>query len=115
VSENGQRYIGDVVFDGLCTEPGFKTEAEKLIRGDWRTGSDDFARYIETRVDAVLADIEEETWGTLGPFYLEGRVMATRIDRERDPWLWAYRHMVGAHISPEAARDALNRIAEEKR
>lgn len=109
MSEGETRYIGDVLFDELEKVPGFIDAARKLIAADWRTGTESFRDHTEPMVSKVLEGEPFESWGDLDYGYLARRAMGN-IDPQREPWLWAYAQLVFAHIAPDVAREALNRI-----
>lgn len=107
----GVRYIGDVVFDVLTSEPGFLDEARPLIAEDWRTGTENFKEYAGPLAGAVFAVGGFEAYGDFDYRYLERRVMSEVLDMHQDPWLWTYDALIGALIDPIVARTALNGIA----
>jgi hypothetical protein len=110
VSARVKRYLGDVLFDELTKTPGFMDKARELVAADWRAGTGSFREYVETLLDGVFEAGSFGTCGDLNYFYLEQRVMDDVLDVHRDPWLWAYGALVGAHIPPAVARTALNGI-----
>jgi hypothetical protein len=61
-------------------------------------------------VDAIFAEGGFKGWGDYDPSYLERRVMEDVTDPHRDPWLWAYAHLVGAHEDADTVRAVLNGI-----
>lgn len=105
-----KRYLGDVLFDELTKTPGFMDKARELVAADWKMGTESFREYAETLLDGIFEADGLGTYGDLNYFYLEQRVMDGALDANRDPWLWAYGALVGAHIPPVAARTALNAI-----
>lgn len=105
----GTRYIGDVIFDRLTSLPDFTKRARELIAADWRTGTDSFRRFADPLVKEVFEVGGFKAWGDYQIPYLEQRVMGALSPR-REPWLWAYANLTGAHIAPEDAREALNRV-----
>lgn len=111
---NGARYIGDVLLDMLSTNPGFIGTARELIAADWRTGSKSFREYVEPLLGEIFAVGGFMAWGDYDPGYLERRVMDDALDMHKDPWLWTYGALIGAHIPPVVARTALNGIEGRK-
>jgi hypothetical protein len=110
VNARVKRYLGDVLFDELTKTLGFMDKARGLVAADWRTGTESFREYAETLLDGIFEAGGLGTYGDLNYFYLEQRVMDDVLDANRDPWLWAYGALVGAHIPPVVARTALNGI-----
>lgn len=106
---NGERYIGDLVFEELQKVPGFSKEVRRLIGGDWRTGSHAFENYVEPLIEQLPFEAMHPSWGDLSITYVERRIM-TGLDIRSDPWLWTYSNLVGAHINPDNAWFALNAI-----
>jgi hypothetical protein len=106
---DGERYIGDLVFEGLKEIEGFREEARRLIEGDWRKGRHAFENYVEPLIEQLPFEATHPSWGDLSIAYVERRLM-TGLDIRSDPWLWTYSNLVGAHIDPDRARFALNAI-----
>lgn len=110
MSEGGARYIGDVVFDALMANPEFMETARELVTADWRTGADSFREYAKPLLGEVFTSGDFGGYGDFSFSYLERRVMDGVLDVHRDPWVWAYAHLIGAYVDPETARNALNHI-----
>lgn len=110
MSERGQRYLGDVLFDELMKTSEFIDKARELAATDWKTGTTLFREYAEVLLNENFAEGGFGGYGSLDYSYLERRVMEGVLDMHRDPWLWTYGALVGALVPPVVARTALNGI-----
>lgn len=106
---DGNRYIGDRIFDALMEIPGFKEKARGLIEKDWYIGSGKFHGYAQRLIEELPFDVEDPQGKRVVTKYVERRVMEN-LDPSADPWLWAYFQLTGALIKPDLARFALNAI-----
>lgn len=106
---DGNRYIGDRVFDELMEIPGFKDKARELIKKDWYIGSNEFQVYAEPLIDSLPFEVTNPSDGDLSLPYVASRIMG-RLDIRTEPWLWAYAQLTGALIKSDEVRFALNAI-----